>query len=101
MWRFWDVEGFQEGKRWLQAALEKGPGGFPAVRAKALGGLGWILLFQQDYGPAIAILEEAVALYKELGDLSGTAFALGNLGYAVLHGAIASACRPSSKKPKH
>src|SRR3712207_3450637 len=22
LWRFWDVEGFQEGKRWLQVALE-------------------------------------------------------------------------------
>jgi predicted ATPase/DNA-binding SARP family transcriptional activator/DNA-binding CsgD family transcriptional regulator len=86
LWRFWDVEGFQEGKEWLQRVLDKDPGGFPAVRAKALGGLGWILLFQQDYGPAIEVLEEAVALYKELGDLSGTGFALGILGYAVLHG---------------
>ena len=84
--RFWDVEGFQEGKRWLQAALEKDPGGFPAVRAKALSGLGWILLYQQDYGRAITILKEAIALYKELGNLSGTALAVGNLGYAVLHG---------------
>jgi non-specific serine/threonine protein kinase len=86
LWRFWDVEGFQEGKRWLQAALEKDPGGFPAVRAKALGGLGWILLYQQSYGRAIAALEEATALYKELGDESGAAFALANLGYAVMHG---------------
>ena len=86
LWRFWDVEGFQEGKRWLKAALERDRGGSPAVRAKALGGLGWILLFQQDYGRAIAALEEAIALYKELGDESGVAFALANLGYAVLHG---------------
>ena len=86
LWRFWDVEGFEEGKQWLQTALESDPGGFPAVRAKALGGLGFILLFQQDYGPAIAALEEAVALYKELGDRSGAAFALASLGWAVLHG---------------
>jgi predicted ATPase len=86
LWRFWDVEGFEEGKQWLQTALERDPGGFPAVRANALGGLGFILLFQQDYGPAIAALEEAVALYKELGDRSGAAFALASLGWAVLHG---------------
>jgi predicted ATPase len=86
LWRFWDVQGFEEGRRWLQVALEKDRGGFPAVRAKALNGLGFILLFQQDYGRAIDALEEAIALYKELGDGSGTAFALGNLGYAVLHG---------------
>lgn len=86
LWRFWDFEGFEEGKQWLRTALEKDPGGFPAVRAKALSGLGWILLFQQDYEPAIEVLEEAVALYKGLGDLSGTALAVGILGYAVVHG---------------
>jgi predicted ATPase len=26
LWRFWDVQGFGEGKRWLQTALEKDPG---------------------------------------------------------------------------
>jgi DNA-binding CsgD family transcriptional regulator/exonuclease VII small subunit len=86
LWWFWGAQRFEEGKRWLQTALERDPGGFPAVRAKALNGLGHILLFQQDYERAIAALEEAIALYKELGDGSGAAFALGNLGYAVLHG---------------
>jgi predicted ATPase/DNA-binding SARP family transcriptional activator/predicted RNase H-like HicB family nuclease len=84
--QFWGREGFEEGKRWLRTALERDPGGFPAARAKALGGLGFILLFQQDYEPAIAALEEAIALYKELGDESGAALALANLGYVVLHG---------------
>jgi non-specific serine/threonine protein kinase len=86
LWRFWNVEGFEEGKQWLRAALERDPGGLPAVRARALGGLGFILLFQQDYGRAITALEEAVVLYKELGDRSGAALALANLGWAVLHG---------------
>ena len=84
--RFWDVQGFEEGKGWLEVALERDAGGYPAVRAKALNGLGLILLFQQDYERAIAALEEAVVLHKELGDESGAALALGNLGYAVLHG---------------
>jgi non-specific serine/threonine protein kinase len=87
LWRFWGAEGFEEGKRWLRTALQRDPGGFPAVRAKALRGLGYILFFQQDYARAIAALEEAIALYKELGDNSGTAYALANLGYAVVHGA--------------
>ena len=86
LWRFWLGRRFEDGKAWLQTALERDPGGFPAVRARALDGLGYILLFQQDYERAIAALEEAVALYKELGDRSGTAFALGNLAYAMLHG---------------
>jgi len=86
LWRFWAAQRFEEGKAWLQTALERDPGGFPALRAKALGALGFILLFQQDYERAIAALEEAMALYEELGDSSGAAFALGNLGWAVLHG---------------
>ena len=85
-WRFWDVEGFREGKRWLRAALERAPGGFPAVRARALVGLGWILNFQGEYGPAVAALEEAVALYGELGEESDAALALSNLGSAVIRG---------------
>jgi predicted ATPase/DNA-binding CsgD family transcriptional regulator len=86
LWRFWDMEGFQERERWLVSGLDKGSGTSPAVRAKALLGLGWTLLFKRDYGRAIPALEEAVALYKGLGDDSGTAFALANLGYAVQHG---------------
>jgi predicted ATPase/class 3 adenylate cyclase len=86
LWRFWQMEGMKEGRRWLETTLERDSRGFPAVRAKALSGLGFILIFQQDYERAIAVLEEAVALYRGLGDSSGAAFALGNLGYAVLHG---------------
>ena len=84
--RFWGREGFEEGKWWLQVALESDPGGFPVVRAKALGELGFILLFQQNYAPAISALEEGVAIYKELGDEIGTAYALANLGQAATHG---------------
>jgi non-specific serine/threonine protein kinase len=84
--RFWDVQDLQEGKRWLLTALERDPGGFPAVRARALGGLGWILIFQQYYGPAIEALEEAIPLHKELGDETGAASALAILGHAALHG---------------
>ena len=86
LWRFWTGRRFEEGKAWLQTALERDPGGFPAVRARALDGLGYILIFQQDYERAISTLEEAVAIYKGLGERSGTAFALATFGYAMLHG---------------
>jgi predicted ATPase len=86
LWRFWGGQRFEEGKRWLQAALERDTGGFPAVRARALDGLGFILTFQQDYERAIEALEEAVSLYEEIGERSGATLALANLGYAVLHG---------------
>lgn len=86
LWRFWDIRGFEEGKMWLRAALEGDDGGSPAVRAKVLNGYGFILLFQQDFERAIAALDEAIALYRELGDETGAALALGNLGWASLHG---------------
>jgi predicted ATPase len=86
LWRFWGGRRFEEGKVWLQTALERDPGGFRAVRARALDGLGFILTFQHDYERAIAALEEAISIYEDLGDRSGTALALANLGYAVLHG---------------
>jgi non-specific serine/threonine protein kinase len=86
LWRFWQIEGLKEGRRWLETTLGRDPGGFPGARARALSGLGFILIFQQDYERAVTVLEEAMTLYEDLGDLSGTAIALGNLGYAVLHG---------------
>lgn len=33
----------------------------------------------------MALLEESLALYKELGDRSGVAFTMSNIGHAVLH----------------
>jgi predicted ATPase/class 3 adenylate cyclase len=86
LWRFWAVQRFEEGKVWLQTALERDTGEFPALRAKALGALGFILLFQHDFERAMDALDEAVASYEELGDKSGAAFALANLGWAALHG---------------
>jgi predicted ATPase/class 3 adenylate cyclase len=86
LWRFWAAQRFEEGKVWLQTALERDTGEFPALRAKALGALGFILLFQHDFERAMDALDEAVASYEELGDNSGAAFALANLGWAALHG---------------
>jgi non-specific serine/threonine protein kinase len=86
LWRFWQIEGLKEGRRWLETTLGRDPGGFPGARARALSGLGFILIFQQDYEEAITALDEAIALYEDLGDRFGAAIALGNLGYAVLHG---------------
>jgi predicted ATPase/class 3 adenylate cyclase len=86
LWRFWAAQRFEEGKVWLQTALERDTAEFPALRAKALGALGFILLFQHDYERAMDALNEAIALYEELGDKSGAAFALANLGWAELHG---------------
>jgi predicted ATPase/DNA-binding SARP family transcriptional activator/DNA-binding CsgD family transcriptional regulator len=106
LWRFWDMHGPGEGRAWLEAALERGQGGSYSVRAKALAGLGWIMLFQGDYELAVATLEEAIELYKDLGDLSGEAIALMLLGFAVAHAgdverfpALSEQCEALLQKP--
>ena len=83
--QFWQLHGPGEGRAWLEAALERDRVGSSAVRAKALSGLGWIVLFQGDHELAVTALEEAIELHKDLGDLSGEALALAPLGYAAVH----------------
>jgi non-specific serine/threonine protein kinase len=84
LWQFWDTHNhLNEGSRWLERAL-RGGNASPAVRAKALNGAGWMAWVQGD-GRAIALLEESLGLFRELGDKTGIATALGNLGYAVVY----------------
>jgi predicted ATPase/DNA-binding SARP family transcriptional activator/DNA-binding CsgD family transcriptional regulator len=85
LWQFWFEAGYSaEGRRWLEEALSLG--GPPAARAKALDGVGYLTTFQNEYGPAKASLEEALALYRGLGDEEGTASALAHLVFYALMG---------------
>jgi DNA-binding CsgD family transcriptional regulator len=54
------------------------------VRAKALNEAGFIAVYEGD-PKAMALLEESLALYKELGDRSGMASSMSSLGHAVVH----------------
>ena len=82
--RFWSVHGVREGRGWLEKGLSRS--GAPApVRAKALNESGFIALFQGDLDRAIAMLEESLALSRELGDKSGAAVSLSSLGFAMAH----------------
>ena len=83
--RFWGVYGPGEGLRWLERGLARGRAASKPTLAKALYEAGWIVLFQGDYDGAIALLEEALALFRELGDREGVATSLVNLGFAALH----------------
>ena len=85
LWLYWDMHSSGEGRAWLQAALGRDQVGSSAVRAKALAGLGWIMNFEGDYELAMAALEEAKWLYKDLGDPSGEAVTLMILGSAAAH----------------
>jgi len=83
LWKFWNVHSLSEGRRWLEAALEKGSAR-SAARAKALNEAGWMARWQGDYGRAMALLEESFALFEELGNKPGAALALANLGTAAI-----------------
>ena len=84
LWLFWNIHGFREGHRWLEAALELGSLG-SRTRAKALNGVGWITLYRGDYERAVARLGEGLSLSTELGDKEGAAVSLAYLGRVVIH----------------
>ena len=83
--RFWGVYGPGEGRGWLEKGLARGGAASKPALAKAFYEAGWIELFQGDYDRAIALLEEGLALFRELGDRRGVATSLVNLGFAALH----------------
>jgi non-specific serine/threonine protein kinase len=82
--RFWDVRDPGEGRRWLEKGLAKSGASTASVRAKALNEAGFIAVYEGDPG-AIALLEEGLALYKELEDRSGVALSMSYLGHAAVH----------------
>src|SRR5204862_6607498 len=86
LWRFWWIRGqWRAARDSLAEALarEAGPGSrlerTPA-RARALYGAGVLTHLQGDYRLATAQFEEALAVYRELGDRRGIASVLNGLG---------------------
>ena len=79
---FWHTHDYQsEGRRYLERALcGKSAPTTTRLRARASNGAGWFALFQADYGASKALIEEALALYRELGDKEGIAAGLTDLG---------------------
>ena len=63
--RFWDTHGPAEGRQWLEKGLAKSAASPTSVRAKALNEAGFIAVYEGD-PQAMALLEESLALYKEL-----------------------------------
>ncbi|HKP53057.1 MAG TPA: tetratricopeptide repeat protein [Chloroflexia bacterium] len=83
--RFWEVHShFNEGKVWLKQVLGQ-PASIPApLRAKVLNGAGALALAQGDYQDAISMIEESLALQRQLGDAVGVVGALNNLGMVAI-----------------
>jgi predicted ATPase/class 3 adenylate cyclase len=82
--QFWNVHGhFSEGRAWLEAVLARSPDAPAPARAKALAGIGFLAYRQGDYAGLITLCTESLALFRELGDLTGMGQALYLLGMAA------------------
>ncbi len=90
---FWLIRGYlREGSRWLELSLAGGGSQPTSARALALRGAGLLAEEQGDYERADTLVEESLALYRELGDKQGLAKALGNVGdIATMYGNSAKA----------
>jgi predicted ATPase/transcriptional regulator with XRE-family HTH domain len=83
-WFWWKQGQVTEGRKWLEAALGRS-GAVPVLlRAKALSAAGFLVANQTDYAAAYVLLEESLALFRELKDMRGSAEALRHLGHAAL-----------------
>jgi predicted ATPase/class 3 adenylate cyclase len=83
IWRFWLQRGhLSEGRGRLERLLSM-PGAQPRgpVRARALGALGGIAYWQNDYPPMRGAYEEAVDIAREVGDAKLLASALLDLSF--------------------
>ncbi len=82
LWRFWELHShFSEGRQWIERALERREEVPAPVRAKALCGIGVMTEAQEGLeARSIALLEESLALRREIGDGQGVAESLLYLG---------------------
>ena len=86
LWQFWLFHGhINEGREWLAQVLEPRQLATSRaiavrVRAEALSGAGFLAMRQADFSAARSLFEQSLDLSRELGDLSGIAFCLNDLG---------------------
>ncbi len=75
---FWYLNGhWSEGRGWLEGALARASADAPAAaRAKALFGIGMMAAFQYDGSVALRSLADSIALYRQVADKAGLAYAL-------------------------
>ena len=85
---FWYTHDYStEGRRYLEKARSSGLSAKAArLRARALNGASGIAVTQGDYEAAKTLIEEGLALYRQLGDKEGIASALTDLGLVALWG---------------
>ena len=78
--RFWQGRGlFREAVQWLERGLQADASISPKIRANALSTAGWLLTWD-DCLRARTMLQESIALYRQLNDEPGLARGLDILG---------------------
>ena len=93
--QFWYTHAYAvEGSEWLEAAYAKRADLPLDLRALLVWRLGVLLDTRAEVARAAELFEEDVALYRELGDQSGTASALNSLGSAVRNAGDVERARP-------
>jgi predicted ATPase/DNA-binding SARP family transcriptional activator len=96
---FWQVRShLDEGRRWLNAALQATPEAAPSVRAPLLQGAGQLAYYSGDLESAERLLHEAVASWREAEDPSSLAIALAYLAIAGGHGGSAAVARAAGEE---
>jgi tetratricopeptide (TPR) repeat protein len=69
LWRFWHVRcHFAEGNQWMERVLQAVPTAFPALRARALKGAGFLAVDQTRYDQGIRWFEECLTLRAYLSE---------------------------------
>jgi predicted ATPase/class 3 adenylate cyclase len=82
---FWDLHThYGEGRKWLEAALDRSCNIKSTARVKALWEAGALVWRQGDYARALALCDESFALARELGDQTDLAMALMWRGLATM-----------------
>jgi len=89
---FWSLAHVGEGRAWLDGALAREGDVSPRVRVRALLAAAHVAQDAGDYTRQRALLEDALASARMLGDFRLVAGALASLsGHAILHGDLESA----------
>jgi len=84
LFQFWTVHThWAEGRKWLETALAGSRDKKLIARVRALQEEGMLVWRQGDYGAAMALFEESLALARELGDQKGVAMALLGRGLVI------------------
>ncbi len=90
---FWFLRGRSiEGRDWLEKSLAAAHNqntyehnNTKPILARALDAAGRLALMQSDFDSVLPLLEQGVALWRDIGDKRGLAYALTNLGVAIVY----------------